>query len=121
MVIFFFVLAIATLVYAGAPLLRERTWPQLDSRPVTDIQREKREGLWAIADIDSEHEMGKLTTEDHAVLRVRMKKELAVIIQKERSMAGHAYASGESDIPPELKKKLLFEVMRICGIQTSQL
>ncbi len=119
MVIVFFVLAIATLVYAGSPLLKERTWPQLESRPVTDIQREKREGLWAIADVDSEHEMGKLTAEDHIKLRARMKEELAVIIQRERSMAGRAYASGESDIPPGLKKKLLFEVMRICGIQTS--
>ncbi len=119
MVIFFFVLAIATLAYAGLPLLRERTWPELDSHPVTDIQREKREGLWAIADIDSEHEMGKLTKEDHAALRVRMKEELAVTIQKERSMAGHAYASGERDIPLPLKKKLLFEVLRICGIQRS--
>ena len=120
-IVVFFVLAIATLVYAGSPLLKERSWPQIESHPVTDIQREKREGLWAISDVDSEYEMGKLTTEDHAKLRARMKAELAVIIHRERSMAGHAYASGESDIPPGLKKKLLFEVMRICGIQTSQL
>ena len=120
MVIVFFVLAIATLAYAGAPLLKERSWPQLESHPVTDIQREKREGLWAIADVDSEYEMGKLTTEDHAALRVRMKAELATIMQRERSMSGQTYSSGESDIPPVLKKKLLFEVMRICGIQTSK-
>ncbi len=119
MVIVFFVLAIVTLVYAGLPLMRDRTWPQLDSHPVTDIQREKREGLWAIADIDSEHEMGKLTTEDHAGLRKRMKEELAVIIQRERSMVGYAYASGEQDMPLPLKKKLLLEVLRICGIQGS--
>ncbi len=117
MVIVFFMLAIATLVYAGSPLLGERIWPQLDSRPVTDMQREKREGIWAISDIDAEYEMGKLTTEDHAALRARMKDELAVIMQRERSMAGHVHASGERDIPLPLKKKLLFEVLRICGIQ----
>jgi hypothetical protein len=119
MIIIFFILAIASLIFIGLPFLAEQAWPQLESRPFTDIRRKKREGIWAISDIDSELEMGKLTTEDHAALRVRMKEELAGIIQRERDMADHDNESREQDIPLPLKKKLLFEVMRICGIQRS--
>ena len=119
MVIVFFILALASLIYVGAPLLHERIWPQLESRPVSEIQREKREGIWAISDVDNEYEIGKLTEEDHEKLRAGLKEELAEIMQRERSMLKAGDVPRDRDIPRPLKKRLVFEVMRICGIQGS--
>ena len=119
MVIVFFTLALASVIYIGVPLLSERLWPQLESRPASQMQREKREGIWAISDVDNEYEIGKITEEDHLKLRASLKEELAEIMQRERNMMKAGDLTKDRDIPRPLKKRLLFEVMRICGIQGS--
>jgi len=119
MVIVFFILILASLIYVGAPLLRERLWPQLEERPVSQIQRKKREGIWAISDVDNEYEIGKLTEEDHQTLRASLKEDLVDVMQQERNILEAGSIPKDRDIPRPLKQRLISEVVRICGIQQS--
>lgn len=116
-VVVFFVLAIITFIYLAVPLMQERFWPFIDSSPVAELQREKREGLWAISDVDAELEMGKITPEDHGALRGVLKSELLEVMSREKALLGEVDAQGIEGMPASLKGKLLYEVLRICGLK----
>lgn len=117
-VVVFFLLALACLLYMGSPLVMQKYWPALKSSPLSELQRARKEGIWAISDVDNEYEMGKLTEADHAYLRQRLKAELLVVMEQEKKLTEDISMPAEdSDISPPLKKNLLAEVLRVCGIQ----
>lgn len=114
-VVVFFVLALAALIYAASPLLWERFWPAFDKSLVIEIQREKKEGIWAISDVDSEYEMGKLTDHDYTALRAHLKEDLIKVMQKEKALLKNTEHQAIASVAPVFKRKLLSEVLRICG------
>lgn len=116
-ILLFLILAVGTVIYMATPLFWERFWPFLDGSAAGEIRRAKREGLWAISDIDSEYEMGKITEGDYASLRGRLKSDLMEAMKREREVLGGAGAEESEELPHNLKRKLLFEVLRICGLK----
>jgi hypothetical protein len=117
--ILFFCITSAALIYLALPILKHQYWPCSETSPLSEIRKEKRNGIWAIADVDSEYEMGKLTENDYTALRGDLKNELLLIMNKERSLLESPGRIPDKDIGSELKKKLLLEVSRICGLKRS--
>ena len=87
MVIPFFFLILFSLVYVLGPLLKESYWPFLRKGVFTEIHGDKKEGIWAISDIDFEYEMGKLTTEDYTSTRQHLKETVLPVMEKERDFS----------------------------------
>lgn len=117
--ILFFCVTLVALFYLALPILRQPYWPCREKSLLSEIRKEKKKGIWAIADIDSEHEMGKLTEEDYTALRGRLKNELLLVMNKEKKLLQDSGHIPGKDIRPELKSKLLIEVARICGLKRS--
>lgn len=115
----FFCITLAAFFYLAIPVFKQPYWPCRETSPLAEIRKEKRKGIWAIADVDSEYEMGKLTEKDHAALRTQLKKELLQIMNRERALLESSGSTPEMDIEPGLKNKLLLEVSRICGLKHS--
>jgi hypothetical protein len=115
----FFCITLAALFYLAFPIFRQPYWPCRETSPLSEIRKEKRKGIWAIADIDSEYEMGKLTQGDYTALRTNLKNELLLVMNKEKSLLQSGGRVPDRDIRPQLKKKLLLEVARICGLKRS--
>jgi hypothetical protein len=117
--IIFFCITLAAIFYLAFPIFREPYWPCRETATLSEIRKEKRKGIWAIADVDSEYEMGKLTDSDYATLRAQLKKELLLIMNRERSLLESPGRTPDRDITPAVKNKLLLEVSRICGLKRS--
>ncbi len=117
--ILFFCITLAALFYLALPILRQPYWPCRKTSPLSETRREKRKGIWAIADVDSEYEMGKLTESDYTALRSNLKNELLLVMNMEKNLLQSSGRIPEKDIRPELKNKLLIEVARICGLKRS--
>ena len=117
--VIFFCLTVTVLIYLALPIFREPYWPCRETGPLSEIKKEKRKGIWAIADVDSEYEMGKLTESDYTALRGNLKNELLLVMNKEKNLLQSSGRIPEKDIRPELKNKLLIEVARICGLKRS--
>ena len=115
--IVFFCITIAILIYLAFAIFSQSYWPCRETSPLSEIRKEKRKGIWAIADVDNEYEMGKLTETDYAALRNNLKKELLMIMNKEKKLLQNAGRIPDNDIRPALKNKLLIEVSRICGLK----
>jgi hypothetical protein len=115
----FFLIALAVLLYMGSSFIKEKYWPALERSPLTELSSAKKEGLWAISDVDNEYEIGKLTQEDHEYLRRRLKAELMEILDRERKLMQDISIPSNADIAPALKQKLIREVLRNSGIQQS--
>lgn len=111
----FSVVALAALVYVLFPLFKEAFWPFLGQGELSSLQRASNEGLRAIADIDSEYEMGKLTREDYERLREGLKGEVVPVLRRRRLALGEGAGQSGNHLRPELKEELLREVIRICG------
>lgn len=107
--------ALAALLYVLFPLFKEAFWPFLGPGELSELQRARKEGLMAIADVDSEYEMGKLTQEDYAVLRESLKGEVIPVLKRQKLALGEGAAHGGNHLRPGLKKDILREVIRICG------
>jgi len=117
--VLFFCITLAALIYSAFPLFRQAYWPCREKSLLSEIRQEKRKGIWAIADVDSEYEMGKLTEKDHTALRAHLKNELLLTMNKEKELLQSGGRIPERDIRPDLKSKLLLEVARICGLKRS--
>jgi hypothetical protein len=115
----FFCIMLAALIYLALPILRQPYWPCRAETPLADIRKEKRRGIWAIADVDSEFEMGRLTENDHATLRTQLKNELLQTMNREKSLLESPGRIPGKDIDLDLKNKLMLEVSRICGLKRS--
>lgn len=117
--ILFFCVMLVVLCYLALPIFRQPYWPCRATSPLSEIRKEKRKGIWAIADVDSEYEMGKLTDSDYTDLRGHLKDELLLVMDKEKNLLKNSGRIPDRDIRPQLKKKLLLEVARICGLKRS--
>ena len=117
--ILFFCITIAAFIYLALPIFRQPYWPCKEISLLSEIKKEKRNGIWAIADVDSEYEMGKLTESDYTTLRSHLKNELLLVMNKEKKLLQNSGRIPDKDIRPELKNKLLIEVARICGLKHS--
>lgn len=115
----FSVLALGTLVYVLFPVFKDGFWPFLRQGELAELQRARKEGLLAIADIDAEYEMGKLTREDYTSLRESLKSEVIPILKKHRLSAGEGAGYSGNHLDAQLKEDLLKEVTRICGTTQS--
>ena len=115
----FFCITLAAVFYLAFPILGQPYWPCRETSPLAQIRKEKRKGIWAIADVDSEYEMGKLTENDYAALRSQLKKELLQVMNREKSLLKGAGQTPDMDMNPALKNKLLLEVSRLCGLKRS--
>lgn len=117
--ILFFCITFVILCYLALPVFRQPYWPCRESSPLSEIRKEKRKGIWAIADVDNEFEMGKLIESDYDALRSHLKNELLVVMNKEKKLLQNSRRIPDMDLRPELKNKLLIEVARICGLKRS--
>ena len=115
MVITFFFLILFSLVYVLSPLLKESYWPFLRKGFFAKIHEDKKEGIWAISDIDFEYEMGKLTREDYASTREFLKRQAFPVLEKERDFSKKIILKPGKEISKNLKKDITKEVLRICG------
>ena len=115
-IIFFMVLvAPAAVVFTLLPLWADPFWPLPRRTLAVETRRLKRMGIRAIADIDDEHEMGKLADDDHARLREQFTAELLATLDREKRLAADYGSPQGADIDPGVKRQLLLEVVRICG------
>ncbi len=112
--IIFFLFVLIALIYVLSPLVGENHWPFLSKGKLTEIHNARKEGIWAISDVDSEYEIGKLTKDDHALLRDYLKREVAPVIKAEKDLLDPALQPVKG-ISAGLKKDLMREVVRICG------
>jgi hypothetical protein len=112
-------IALLILVYVLLPLLKDAYWPCGNGRELAELHRARKEGLWAIADVDEEYEMGKLTEEDYVSLRQSLKSEVIPVLKKERDIIGGAVPPSGNHVGDDLKEDMLREVMRICGTRHS--
>ena len=119
MVILFFLLILFSLLYVLSPLLKESYWPFLRKGAFTEIHGDKKEGIWAISDIDFEYEMGKLTREDYASTREFLKRQALPVLEKERDFSKKIIVKPRKEISKSLKKDIIKEVLRICGKRLS--
>ncbi len=115
MVIPFFFLILFSLVYVLSPLLKESYWPFLRKGLFVKIHEDKKEGIWAISDVDFEYEMGKLTREDYASTREFLKRQAFPVLEKERDFSKKIILKPGKEISKNLKKDITKEVLRICG------
>ncbi len=115
MAILFFFLILFSLVYVLGPLLKESYWPFLRKGVFTEIHGDKKEGIWAISDVDFEYEMGKLTREDYASTREFLKRQAFPVLEKERDFSKKIILKPGKEISKNLKKDITKEVLRICG------
>jgi hypothetical protein len=103
------------LVYILVPLMKESYWPFIRRGALAEIHEEKKEGLWAISDIDFEYEMGKLTREDYASTREFLKKQTLPVLEREKNLSEKIILKPKKEISRDLKKDINKEVLRICG------
>jgi hypothetical protein len=82
---------------------------------MSELHMAKREGIMAITDIDTEYEMGKLTQEEHTVLREFFKGEVLPILKKEKDFQRDSISSPKREISTDLRRDIIREVMRVCG------
>lgn len=112
--IIFSILVLIALIYILSPLLGETHWPFLSKGKVTEIHNARKEGIWAISDVDTEYEMGKLTKDDYAVLRDYLKSEVVPVITAEQDLLSPLLKPVKG-ISEGLREDLMREVVRICG------
>jgi hypothetical protein len=112
--IIFFLFVLIALIYILSPLVGETHWPFLSKGKLTEIRSARKEGIWAISDVDSEYEMGKLTKDDHALLRNYLKGEVVPVIRAEKDLLGPLLKPVKG-ISEGLREDLMREVVRICG------
>lgn len=115
MIIIFFILILAFLLYILSPLINESYWPFISRGAIAEIQEEKKEGIWAISDIDFEYEMGKLTKEDYDSTREFLKRRALPVLKRERDFSKNIILKPGKEISKNLKKNIIKEVLRICG------
>ncbi|MEJ2183463.1 MAG: hypothetical protein P8Y66_08060 [Nitrospirota bacterium] len=112
-------LALAAFAYVLLPLFQEKAWPFAEGHEAGELRRTRRQALWAIADVDDEYQMGKLSEQDHAALRAALKKEALPVLKRERHLMGEARRLDGKGLERGLKEDLLREVVRICGTRDS--
>ncbi|MEF9426933.1 MAG: hypothetical protein L0956_07100 [Candidatus Mariimomonas ferrooxydans] len=116
MEILFNIIVFLLLVYVLMPLFKEPYWPFLKRGLLSELQSDKKEGLMAISDLDTEYEMGKLTKDDYVFLRNRLKSEIVPVLKKETEIAGNEIAALPEQPKSNLTENLFREVIRICSI-----
>ncbi|NOZ68233.1 MAG: hypothetical protein GXP46_03085 [Deferribacteres bacterium] len=119
MLVIFFVLMLAFLAYIFLPLAQDSYWPFVRRGALAGIQGDKKEGLWAISDVDFEYEMGKLTREDYISTRESLKREALHVLERERDLSEKIALKPKREISEALKKDITREVLRICGKKLS--
>ncbi len=119
MVIPFFLLVLITLLYVFRPLLGESYWPFFGKGEFAELHEDKREGIWAISDLDFEYEAGKLTRDDYLSTREYLKGDVIPVLERERALSGKTASRPERAISEGLKKDIILEVSRICGKRLS--
>lgn len=119
MVLLFFILILIFLIYIFIPLMKESFWPFIKRGVLAEIQEAKKEGIWAISDIDFEHEIGKLTTEDYTSTREYLKGEVLPVLERERDFSKKIILKPKKELSRGLKKDIIREVLKICGKKLS--
>ncbi len=119
MLVIFFILILAFLIYIFVPLVNESYWPFINRGSLAGIQEEKKESIRAISDLDFEYEMGKLTKDDYTSTREFLKKQALPVMEKERDFSKRIILEPGKEISKGLKKNITKEVLRICGKKLS--
>lgn len=114
-----FCVTLITVLFILLPLGKQPFWPQPAKTLLSEISRQKKMGIWAIADVDEEFEMGKLSPVDHGLLREYLKADLLSTMKQEKDLTSGGSRPEGKDIRLDLKLKLLSEVIRICGLKRS--
>ena len=93
-------LALAALAYVALPLLSGAGEPgsTLSPNPMAEAARVKSSALAAIVDLEGEHEMGKLSTEDLELLRRQPLGEALEALRVLRGTGGDLDAELEREI-----------------------
>ena len=88
-VLWILLLGIPLIVYLGLPLrFRGRTAPEMDAveSSMQQLFRERERSFSALADLDEDYEVGKLSDQDYQTLRSQLLEEtVAVVTQIESS------------------------------------
>ncbi|HDH01039.1 MAG TPA: hypothetical protein ENG80_04435 [Nitrospirae bacterium] len=111
----FFLFSLLLLFYILSPIFGERYWPFMRGGVFEQLYGERKTGIWAISDVDAEYEMGKLTEEDHSLLREQFKAEVAPVLLREKELTINSGLSPEKGLSGELREEMIKEVIRICG------
>lgn len=109
------ILALGALVYVIAPLRSgPRTTAAERDQLVEEAEERKRAALVAIVDVDFEHQVDKLSTEDHRVLRTQYEVEALTAL---RELDELGIASQGSDDPLEAEIAAMRDAMTCpsCG------
>lgn len=115
MIFIYFIAVTVVLVYVLYPLLAEAYWPFMRQTALSELHLAKKEGIWAISDVDSEYEMGKITEEDHNFLRRQLKSEVMPVIKQEKGLYEQISLNHKRETSVKLRKRLVSEVLRLCG------
>lgn len=96
------IIALGALVWVVTPLRSgPRTTAAERDQLVEEAEERKRAALVAIVDIDLENQVGKLSTEDHRVLRTQYEIE-AIKAMRELDELGIASANNDDPIEAEI-------------------
>lgn len=84
-VLWILLLGIPLLVYLGLPLrFRERPAPKMDAveSGMQQLFRERERSFSALADLDEDYEVGKLSEQDYQILRAQLLEETAAVVTR---------------------------------------
>lgn len=113
--VMYIILVAAVSMYIILPFAKDRFWPYIESKKYTAIASAKKEGIWAISDVDNEYELGKLTDKDYETLRKHLKAEVFPVLKKEKELLESIRYTDGDEISLELKHDLYKEVIKHCG------
>ena len=97
------------------PFASDRFWPYITKQKYSVLASAKKEGIWAISDVDNEYEMGKLSEEDYNSLRKHLKAEVLPVLKKEKELLESIRYEDGAEISLQLKHDLYKEGIRHCG------
>lgn len=99
-ILWILLLGIPLLVYLGLPLrFRGHPAPELDAAEssMDQLLRERERSFSALADLDEDYEVGKLSEQDYQTLRAQLLEETAAVVTQIES-------SGMTSVEEEIER-----------------
>ncbi|NLL19942.1 MAG: hypothetical protein GX262_13155 [Clostridia bacterium] len=106
----------AMVVYlVGSPLFRKEDTPEFDWEPEDSGESTKTALFTALAEIEFDYKMGKMSEEDYRELKQTYQPEAVALLQKEESQVSgkRRQSTTAGDIEQELEKELERELAEI--------
>jgi len=110
-------ITLATLLYVCLPITKESYWHYINIKRLKELSEIKTTALAAIADIEKEYQMGKITKQEYLMLKEQFKKEVIPVLLQEKNLFSDTFVLNKKNIEVDetIRKNIIMEVLRSCG------